>query len=93
MKDNIEHTPLHILCSLSKSPKSTGDAIRVCLRSTKKKKTAFVIDNAGKTPFTYLCEKKFDDLPFLTIKTCGDSMALWYDCMDISFFFTKNVYE
>ena len=89
MQDNIGETPLHILCSAALFSESSGGAIRAYLYCSEGKKAAFMKDQTGRTPFDCLCEKSFDDMPFLENKSFVDLVVWWSDCLDVNLFTSK----
>ena len=92
-EDNIGMTPLHVLCSVPYFSNSTGGAIRAYLGFSEGKEAAFKMDNAEKLPFQYLCEKSFDELPFLHGRTFVDLLEWWYHCMGVNLFEKDNCDE
>ena len=86
MRDNINQTPLHMLCSRPYFSNSTHDAIRAYLSFKEGKEAAFMMDIQGKKPFQYLCEKSFDDMTFLKNKSFGSLFFWWFDCLEMSLY-------
>ena len=84
MQDNLGMTPLHLLCSLPYFSGDTGGAIKAYLDCSVGKNAAFMMDYKGKTPFDYLCEKRFDELLFLEKnKTFAGLVVWWYGCLEL----------
>ena len=86
IQDNFGKMPLHMLCSVPSFSDASGGAIRAYLASEKTKKAAFMRDSDERTPFDRLCEKGFDEMPFLNNGSFGGIMVWWYDCLGIDIF-------
>ena len=92
MQDSIGMTPLHMLCSLPQLSYGTGSVFRAYFDCSEGKEAAFMTDSQGKTPFQYLCEKSFDDMPFLKNNSFGGLLCWWFDGLEMNLF-TEGVVE
>ena len=87
VQDDIEMTPLHSMLFLHPYfSDDNGCAIRAYLSFNEGKEAALITDSQGKTPFQYLCDTSFDNMPFIKNKSFWGLLFWWFDCLEIKLF-------